>query len=254
MGENPKSLRNRRRSCAGLDLIDTCCIDKSSSAELSEAIKSMFRWYRDAYICIVYLSDVDSSPADLLNSSNGTADVFRKSRWFTRGWTLQELLAPDPRKIYFYNRHWHGLGARKLWGRLVAEAAMIPVGAGGFNKHGFSVAQRLSWVARRETSRLEDIVYCLFGLFDIHMPLLYGEGETAAFLRLQRELISQSDDESIFAWQADDGFTTGSALALTPRWFKASSDIKPIVRNERPAYAITNKGLEIQANLWQPAK
>ncbi|KAK1622849.1 hypothetical protein BDP81DRAFT_440360 [Colletotrichum phormii] len=231
--------------------IDTCCIDKSSSAELSEAINSMFEWYKRAAACYVYLYDV---------SSNGKlaykALSFASSRWFIRGWTLQELLAAS--KVYFYDQCWNCV--HQIW--KADEEDVYPLqthpeeiqqgtsksdeerprhlsfGAMGptqqrpeFNREGtfdmssndfirvlsdittidiaalstqfdvvhqnFSVAKKMSWAAKRETTRLEDKAYSLMGLFNVNMPLLYGE-EEKAFFRLQEEIIKKSDDESNF--------------------------------------------------------
>jgi hypothetical protein len=158
--------------------IDTCCIDKSSSAELSEAINSMFRWYHDASKCYVYLSDVSSSTFDL---------SFQNSRWFTRGWTLQELIAPAC--VEFYTSEGELLGDKNS---LVQEIAAITgihdQAIQGRPLSQFGIEERISWAARRETKRPEDWAYSLLGLFDIHMPLLYGEGRNKAFLRLRKEI------------------------------------------------------------------
>ena len=173
--------------------IDTCCIDKSSSAELSEAINSMFQWYLDAEICYAYLADVN------IKSPRKTHAKFRKSRWFTRGWTLQELLAP--RYMTFLDSHWQALGSRSLLMAEISRASGIPQHQISSYRDG-SVAQKMSWAARRTTTRLEDQAYCLLGLFDINMPLLYGEGPKA-FARLQGEILKISNDETIFAWQGE---------------------------------------------------
>ena len=175
--------------------IDTCCTDKSSTAELSEAINSMFRWYQQADICYAYLSDVPCSQSWLL--------AFRRSTWFTRGWTLQELLAPSV--VRFFDDQWHAIGDKSdLAGEIEAitripERAVLANFEGLENVHSFSIALRMSWAAARDTSRVEDIAYCLMGIFGINMPLLYGEGEKS-FLRLQEEIMKVSNDETIFAW------------------------------------------------------
>jgi len=171
--------------------IDTCCIDKSSSAELSEAINSMFIWYQRSSICVAYLQDFPSS---------GSLDTqLRGCHWFTRGWTLQELLAP--RVVLFYDQRWGKIGTKSgLAGRL-AEITKIHLKAicGEQPLSGFSVAQRMCWAACRETTRLEDMAYCLLGVFGINMPLLYGEGKQA-FKRLQEEIIKKIPDYSVLAW------------------------------------------------------
>ena len=179
--------------------IDTCCIDKTSSAELSEAINSMFNWYKASLVCAVYLADV-TDPDDL--------ESFGKSAWFTRGWTLQELLAP--RTVYFFTSDWQQIGVKyasllNFRARLtskISEVTGVPPRVLQYhhNIHEVSVARRMSWAAHRTTSRTEDMAYCLHGIFDINMPLLYGEGNKA-FRRLQVQIMDQNDDDSLFAWQ-----------------------------------------------------
>lgn len=226
--------------------IDSCCIDKSSSAELSEAINSMFRWYRDADMCYAYLSDVSGPLEERKNM-----DAFRFSKWFTRGWTLQELLAPD--ELMFADKDWQEIGTMEGLSDTISAITVI--------KHLFSfedasVAQKMSWAAKRETTRREDEAYCLMGLFGVNMPLLYGEGD-GAFLRLQLEIMKISSDESLFAWE-DSSVTSSGLLAASPASFKYASDIKPldVAWIQRPPYAMTNKGLEIQLHLakWDSTK
>ncbi|KUJ18739.1 HET-domain-containing protein [Mollisia scopiformis] len=190
--------------------IDSCCIDKSSSAELSEAINSMFKWYEGAQVCYAYLYDVTSS---IDNLSNVYAE-FRRSEWFTRGWTLQELLAPQC--VEFYNRDWVEIGTKSSLAEMIKKITGINR---LFNYELACVAQKMSWMARRETTREEDIAYCLMGLFGVNMPTLYGEG-SKAFLRLQQEILSKSEDESIFAWEGPLGeFHESGLLAHSPKWF-----------------------------------
>jgi ankyrin repeat protein len=190
--------------------VDTCCIDKTSSAELSEAINSMYSWYQVADVCYAYLADVT------------TASNFLTSRWFTRGWTLQELLAPE--KTVFFSAEWNVIGTRVELQEQISERTRIPVTMLSQQKslETFSVAQRMSWAAERKTTRIEDMAYCLLGIFDINMPLIYGEGENA-FIRLQEEILKISDDHSIFAWQSTDD--RGGCLATSPAAFRMSSDI-----------------------------
>ncbi|EUC43529.1 hypothetical protein COCMIDRAFT_50334, partial [Bipolaris oryzae ATCC 44560] len=166
--------------------VDTCCIDNRSSSELSEAINSMFAWYRVARRCYAYLSDV---------LEEGMDEQFRTSRWFTRCWTLQELLAPID--VIFYNCNWHRLGRRSDHSELISGITGIDVDAlrgrsarnydngDPFGAH--CVAKRMSWASQRDTTRTEDMTYCLLGIFNINMPLLYGEGDRA-FHRLQEEI------------------------------------------------------------------
>ncbi|KAL7916804.1 heterokaryon incompatibility domain-containing protein [Trichoderma velutinum] len=176
--------------------VDTCCIDKSSSAELTEAINSMFRWYTNAAVCYVLLADVEATSDQAV-----LEERMAKSRWFTRGWTLQELLAPPPEKLIFYSSEWARLGSKTDFVDIVSSITRInkPYLQGQDLRHA-SVAQKMSWAALRQTSRLEDVAYCLLGLFDINMPMIYGEGDRA-FIRLQEAIMTSTpDDHSLFAW------------------------------------------------------
>lgn len=216
--------------------VDTCCIDKKSSAELSEAINSMFRWYRRAKVCYVYLADVHplSEPdklhvANVLDSymaqrtikaQSSTAwlegsilhasfiDWLRDlqcSRWFTRGWTLQELLAPV--NVAFYSRNWTFIGYKhEAWlQRCISTITGIrrDILANELDVNYASIAEKMSWAAHRETSRTEDIAYCLLGLLRVNLPLLYGEGRQA-FERLQMEVIRAGGDHSVLLWASTD--------------------------------------------------
>ncbi|KAK3935120.1 heterokaryon incompatibility protein-domain-containing protein [Diplogelasinospora grovesii] len=197
--------------------IDTCCIDKSSSAELSEAINSMFKWYQKSRTCYAYLADVDIDMDDDIDR-----DDLQQSRWFRRGWTLQELIAP--KNVELYDWKWRSLGNRSLLATQLSYITGIHESVLTMN-HPFgshkpeagrdgrcstcgaratiesilrthSIATRMSWAAQRKTTREEDEAYCLMGLFGVNMPLLYGEGRKA-FLRLQREIVASSNDQSI---------------------------------------------------------
>ena len=228
--------------------INTCCIDKSSSAELSEAINSMFRWYAESAICYAYLSDVHGSDMD-------------GSRWFRRGWTLQELIAPP--NVEFFDASWNLVGDRNSLAEQIARISGIdesvlrhghhrrcarvrdvrfshvadiasrkesspnpghphqtaPLRSCNCNSYAgplvkpvlglglssllaqHSVATRMSWASKRQTTREEDMSYCLLGLFNVNMPLIYGEGEKA-FSRLLEEVMQRSNDQSILTWQS----------------------------------------------------
>ena len=222
--------------------IDTCCIDKTSSAELSEAIKSMYRWYEKAQVCYAYLADVDSAGQDEWSLMRG----MEQSRWFTRGWTLQELLAPN--RVVFYDKTWVEIGSKSSLSekisaitRIKHEHLISPLKA--------SVAAKMSWASKRTTFRIEDIAYSLMGLFEVNMPLLYGEGRKA-FTRLQHEIVKISDDESIFAWR-DDGVIQSGAFARSPVAFLYSGDVVNVKfpHLERPPYTVTHRGLAIEATL-----
>ncbi|KAB5522855.1 heterokaryon incompatibility protein-domain-containing protein, partial [Coniochaeta sp. 2T2.1] len=175
--------------------VDTCCIDKTNSTELSEAINSMFKWYAEAEVCYVYLSDV---PDD--DDIRHRHSQFRRSRWFDRGWTLQELLAP--KEVHFYSKGWKLLGTKAELSDAIEEITGIPSDAlvgGDCRVPARSIAEVFSWASRRETTLEEDLAYCLLGLLDINMTLIYGEG-FRAFIRVQEELLRTYEDESIFAW------------------------------------------------------
>ncbi|EJF57905.1 HET-domain-containing protein, partial [Dichomitus squalens LYAD-421 SS1] len=174
--------------------IDSCCIDQKSSSELSEAINTMFTWYGQSLMCIAYLADVPP----VTKYSNRASD-FQQSRWFTRGWTLQELIAPVD--VDFYSADWQLIGSKHELADVVEEITGITYEALLHLKplEDFSVAQRFSWAARRETERIEDRAYSLIGFFDINMPTLYGEGRRA-FRRLQEEVMRRNPDQSLFSW------------------------------------------------------
>lgn len=217
--------------------VDTVCIDKTSSAEVSEAINSMWEYYSDAVYCVAYLSDVPS-PAQ-------GGDVCC-SQWFERGWTLQELLAP--RHVHFYDAAWRFIeskGKGSFFGLLISIASRVSTAnlTAVQSIQRASVAERMSWAAERTTTKAEDGAYCLMGLFDVNMPLLYGEGGTKAFRRLQRAIIEQSDDESIFAFYGGGG---GGMLADSPQDFRGSGRVCRANRVKRSPYVITHKGLRIQ--------
>ncbi|KAI4941352.1 hypothetical protein J4E91_010797 [Alternaria rosae] len=176
--------------------VDTCCIDRSSSAELSEAVNSMFAWYRNAARCYVYLSDV--ATGSLTNAAPAQQDwhlAFQQSRWFTRGWTIQELVAPA--SVEFFSIEGHRLGDKNS---LIQELHSI-TGIGVEALRGrplveFSVDERMSWVEQRHTRRAEDAAYSLLGIFDVYMPILYGEGRNRAFARLRKEIQAWNSDTS----------------------------------------------------------
>ncbi|KAF2801895.1 HET-domain-containing protein [Mytilinidion resinicola] len=170
--------------------VDTCCIDKSTSDELSTAINSMFRWYQRASKCYVYLSDVQvlDELADAQAFRITWEDSFRRSRWFARGWTLQELLAPAT--VEFFSKEGKRLGSRITLEQEIHKITKIPIGVlRGQHLSEFSVDERMSWAAKRRTTVKEDKAYCLLGIFGVFMPLIYGEGEEHAYLRLRRKIL-----------------------------------------------------------------
>jgi Heterokaryon incompatibility protein (HET) len=250
----------------GLDhvWVDTCCIDKSSSSELSEAINSMFKWYAGSNECYAFLADVESpDPVDL----NNARERLEPARWFCRGWTLQELIAP--RTVVFYGKDWKRIGTKR---DLCADLSLITrvdesLLRGQYRKNRqilefnedpwhnrmildlqqFSIATRMSWASNRVTTRPEDKAYCLMGIFNVHMPLLYGEGE-GAFRRLQEEIMRGSDDHSIFAWwpqQSQGLWLPSDLLAPSPEEFAQSGNVVPFQTPQASSYSMTNRGLQI---------
>jgi hypothetical protein len=179
--------------------VDTCCINKQSSAELQQAITEMFSYYKGAVTCYVYLSDVKGDQAPIINTDSRTTSVswettFRNSRWFKRGWTLQELLAPD--SVEFYSVDRVRLGDKRSLEQMIHEITGIPHRAlQGHSLADFSVTEQLSWSTDRETKKREDRAYCLLGIFDVFMPLLYGEGDYA-YTRLRREIDGKRIDDA----------------------------------------------------------
>ena len=174
---------------------DMCCIDKTSSAELSEAINSMFRYYQLASVCYAYLKDVPSG-----GELDSPFAPFQRSRWHRRGWTLQELLAP--RFLIFISEDWEVLGTKADLAHQLEKVTQIPATVLRFEEklREVSIARRMSWAAKRETTRVEDEAYCLMGIFGITMPTLYGEGRHA-FRRLQETIMQQYTDTTLFAWE-----------------------------------------------------
>lgn len=175
---------------------DACCIDQTSSSELSEAINSMYDWYRYADVCYVYLVDVSTTTTVELEAPGS---LFQISRWHKRGWTLQELLAP--RTVVFLSNTWDILGTKHTLAHLIQAVTGIDraVLTGERALEEFSVACRMSWASKRETTREEDEAYSLMGIFGVHMPSTYGEGRYA-FIRLQEEIVKRISDQTIFAW------------------------------------------------------
>jgi hypothetical protein len=178
--------------------VDTCCINKSTSDELSTAINSMFRWYQRASKCYVYLSDVQvpDEVVDVQAFRRTWEDAFRRSRWFTRGWTLQELLAPAI--VEFFSKDGRRLGSRISLEQEIYDVTEIPIKAlRGQCLSEFSIDERMRWAGKRKTTVKEDKAYCLLGIFGVFMPLIYGEGEVHASLRLREEVQRRQEGRGI---------------------------------------------------------
>ncbi|PMD62238.1 HET-domain-containing protein [Hyaloscypha bicolor E] len=225
---------------------DTCCIDKTSGAELSEAINSMLRWYQNTILCYAFLSDVP--PAGNIANEDS---AFRQSRWFTRGWTLQELLAPT--ELVFFDQNWTRLHKKTEIPSLLSNITGIPAHySSGHRVPKASIAQKMAWVSHRKTTRREDIAYCLLGIFEVNMPLLYGEGEKA-FTRLQEEIVKQTQDQTILAWGLDlplDQDFSG-ILARSLADFDGCRNLVPFTVSQfNSPSQITNKGLQIRLPVW----
>ncbi|KAH7125738.1 heterokaryon incompatibility protein-domain-containing protein [Dendryphion nanum] len=223
--------------------IDTCCIDKTNGPELSEAINSMFKWYRNSEVCFVYLNDY-------YKKSGLGLDSLVPCRWFTRGWTLQELIAP--RNLSFFDNQFEYFGNRSSLSALIEEASRIPLDVyNDVDDLPFrTIASTMSFAAKRETTRAEDMAYCLMGLFNVNMPLLYGEGGERAFRRLQEEIIKERNDLSIFAWGLGLRRTYDCDLfARSPNDFVNAKDIETTTLG-RPVFSMTNKGLKIKIELY----
>ena len=240
--------------------IDTCCIDKRSSAELSEAINSMYRWYEKSVRCYAYLHDVPD-PSFPTKPNSKKYSHYGWPEWFSRGWTLQELIAPDD--LQFFNKDWQFIGDKRTHSDTLQAITGVPQNR-LTNEFSFTrpcVAQIMSWAADRKTSRVEDEAYSLMGLLGVNMPMLYGEGKRA-FQRLQLEIIRMSNDQSIFAWDPHGRIgRSGSVLADEPRFFRDCSDLQtmeidefrktskadmlPGVEERIGSFPVTNRGIQI---------
>ncbi|KAL9037656.1 MAG: hypothetical protein Q9214_005603 [Letrouitia sp. 1 TL-2023] len=242
--------------------IDSCCIDRTNLFEVSESIRSMFRWYRDAACCLAYLWDVggdgdrmDDSGVLLRRRKKKNERQEEYSEWFSRGWTLQELLAP--RSLLFFDRRWNKLGTRRALAAEVERATGIPAKyVTDFAGHAqeASVAMKMSWMARRSTTKEEDTAYCLFGIIGVSMDVRYGDGRKE-FLRLQDKIMREPglQDESIFAWRRSypRGYPEASKcsglLAPWPDAFEQSGDVRlrPEKYRSRGPYELTKDGLRL---------
>ena len=219
--------------------LDTVCINKKDPAEVSTSINSMYRWYKNAEVCFAYLHDY---------SSKGLAK-FTGSRWFTRGWTLQELVAP--KRMMFFDKDWELVGDKGSLQSVLTSRTKIDrnflLQYDSISRA--SISQRMSWFSGRETTVPEDTAYCLLGLFGVNMPMLYGEGKERAFRRLQEEIMKYSDDHSLFAWKHQVAQKSGF-FADSPDCFKETGAYvhKPDGDNNKP-FQMTNKGISIDLHL-----
>jgi hypothetical protein len=241
--------------------INSACLQ--SSAELSESINSMYKWYENSMVCYALL-DGESSHLSVYDSK--ACDVQEdhlEDKWFTRGWTLQELIAPS--RVEFFDKNWKHIGNKFQCSGYIALVTTIPenVIRSSRSMSSYGIATKMSWAAGRQTTRIEDVAYSLLGMFKVNMPLLYGEGKKA-FIRLQEEIMKESDDHSLFAWDFQEDyerepFKFRSVLADNPSRFANSAMIystpgytdlyststsSKVSKNRKP-YAMTNKGVQI---------
>ncbi|KAI0769311.1 HET-domain-containing protein [Trametes elegans] len=261
--------------------VDTCCIDKTSSAELSEAINSMYQWYAQAGVCYAFLHDVDGA-----HDPRALGSQFRQSRWFRRGWTLQELIAP--RELVFVSKQWRPFGTKRSLADVVEDVTGVERAVLEHRRplSSVSVARRMAWAAQRKTTRVEDEAYALMGIFGVNIPTIYGEGR-GAFYRLQEEILRHIPDQSIFAWGPlvfdryqwpGERFDQAPSAALTaedapnaylfapsPSAFEHSAGITPLafdafqreigVPAGVPDYTVTSYGIHTRlplVPLWPP--
>ncbi|PVH85906.1 HET-domain-containing protein, partial [Cadophora sp. DSE1049] len=217
--------------------VDTCCIDKSSSAELSEAINSMFKWYQQADVCFAFLEDLEHDSENLA-----------ACRWFSRAWTLQELIAPE--RMQFFDQTWANRGDKHTLCSEIAPISGISKGVltGRLSLVEVPIAIRMSWASLRQATREEDLTYCLLGIFDVNMPMLYGEG-AKAFVRLQLEIIKESADMSIFAWTSSEENPPehSGLLARSPAAFQKSGALVAFenVLQSSNEISTTNQGIRL---------
>jgi hypothetical protein len=218
----------------------------------------MFRWYKHAAVCYAYLSDLDDDNT-LSHRRGGThyaesyAEYRLRSdlpncRWFQRGWTLQELIAPP--NIIFFSRNWHQIGPHKLLVSLISSITGIDIEVINHDVpiSTISVAARMSWAARRKTTRTEDTAYCLLGIFEVNMPLLYGEGDRA-FLRLQEEIMKVHGDLSLFAWGLDKTIQPMNLDMLHPVHTLGPGELLSDVVNFSGLFASSPKDFEFSDNI-----
>lgn len=213
----------------------------------------MFNWYSTSKICFAFLEDV---------SIESVEEELPKARWFTRGWTLQELLAPS--YIIFFDSEWRRIGIKSTDAQTeqnhdlhfmhqISNITGIQVKSLMLPKSLFheSIACRMSWAAKGPITRIEDIAYCLMGIFRVNMPLLYVEGINA-FRRLQEEILKTSNDHSILIWGALRGtdWNRRSCFATSPKYFEDHGDIVPFGKfHAIDTLTLTNKGLEVKLTI-----
>ncbi|KAI3327641.1 HET-domain-containing protein [Xylariaceae sp. AK1471] len=229
--------------------VDTCCIDKRHSADLLEAINSMYNYYRNATECYIYLADV---PGDLGGSSHCRSrqlSAVKSSRWFTRGWTLQELIASSARA--FYAQDWSPIPVDIELMTLIAKVTGIELDLLQNREllSKYCIATRMSWASARTTTRPEDMAYCLMGIFNVSMPVLYGEGLKKAFQRLQAEIISTSFDQTIYTWRGP--YESSGLLANSPLDFANTPSLGLWAPANLAPFTMTNVGFHARLLFYE---
>ncbi|KAF9473830.1 hypothetical protein BDN70DRAFT_997436 [Pholiota conissans] len=226
----------------GLSLgwMDTVCIDKSSSSELDESIRSMYKWYQNSFVCVTYLSETE------------TFGQMAKDPWFTRGWTLQELLAPETMK--FYNRAWGQLTAKltdkydkSIQEQIKTATTITSQELLAVHMNQVSISRKMQWAAKRQVTRAEDIAYSLMGLFDISMSIAYGEGANLAFTRLIKEILNTRKYGvlDVFNWGGEYMTKTSSLLPSSPQAFLKRDEKLDVSPTLMEPLTLTHMGLRV---------
>ncbi|KAL7946930.1 hypothetical protein V8C42DRAFT_298209 [Trichoderma barbatum] len=189
----------------------------------------MFRWYQNAARCYVYLSDISDS---VLKNGNQQSEsiwplAFRKSKWFTRGWTLQELIAPA--SVEFFTKDGLRLGDKRTLEQEIHEITNIAVPAlRGTDLSTFTVEERFKWAETRQTTLDEDWAYSLLGIFGTFMPLIYGEGKSNAIRRLRKEISDTTRRDDALSSQAADSCTSMVPFERNPSFTSRETDLEKI--------------------------
>ena len=243
--------------------MDTCCINREDQGELAKTFTMMFRLYSSAAVTFAQLPDVSINPKEyqeLLVDEKDPKKVIRprvgrleNSEWFERGWTLQELLAPT--KLYFFDRYWRFIGTKDSLSAQIEQITNIKAQYLHGDISKACIAVKMSWLARRKTKEIEDMAYCMFGVFGITTFVRYGEGERA-FVRLGEELLKQHHpDESIFAWRNPDPdrmeMPSCGLLAPWPTCYLGSGNLtiasRKYAQRGLEAFKVAGGGIEVQA-------
>ena len=243
--------RNAGRIATSLGIpwiwIDTVCINRSSTTELTEAVNSSFRWFRDSNTCIVYLDDLTYEPTA---NEQDLEIALRRCRWMRRCWTLQELIAPP--RVKFYDSEWRFIGSKKSLLHILSRITRVneEVLEDANCLAEYAVGVRMSWAAHRLAHRIEDMAYSLIGIFDVSMPIIYGEG-VRSFLRLQEEILKYIDDATLFAWQAYGSQMYRGLFASSPSEFSHFTTLSTTKSSRlQGLVCTTSSGVIIESLFW----